>query len=217
VKKVAIPIVVGLMLVYFFYLCGEEWRQHQETVNKLKAATAVLDSVRARDARIEDMAETLVRSYGLDTIHAHYYSVIFDDYSSAYSIPWVVFGAVMRMESNFVSTAKSDRGCKGLMQLKEGTMQQMCAKLGIRYKDDVTIWDDFSNMVCGMAYLHLTAKNKGIDAAINAYVGGTDYMRTISVAQDVKMYVVEYNSSITREIDRLELAYAGIRANKGRK
>jgi len=205
---------VAIVAVASAFLAEMGAKNARDTIH---AAQAALDSVRTRDARIEDMAETMVRSYGLDSVHAHYYSVMFDDYSRAYDIPWEVFAAIMRVESNFVSTAKSERNCKGLMQLKEGTMAQMCSKLGIRYKDDVTIWDDISNIVCGMAYLHLTAKSKGVNEAINAYVGGTDYLRSIKVAQDVKMYVVDYNSSVTREIDRLRLSYAGVRATKGRK
>ena len=188
-----------------------------KTEQELQACKAALGKYVQREEKIRDVSSTLIASYGLDSIHAHYYALIFVDCEQKYGVPWDVVAAIMRMESNFVSSAKSPMMCKGLMQLKESTMQAMCVKLGIRYKNDITIWDDVANIFCGMLYLSEAAKEKGMEDAIKVYVGGMDYARTMKVRREVFVYVGEYNSSVSRERERLKLAYQGIRAMRDRK
>lgn len=206
---------MGCILLYEIILMRKELDISKTQITDITTEyNQLLDSINERTNRISDMQETLIRSYDLDSIRSYYYSVIFNDYAEKYSMPWSLFAAVVRMESNFVSTAKSHRNCKGLMQLSENTMKELCVQLGVRYRENITIWDDVINLIGGMTYLHNTHKDKGIEEAVKVYLGGPDYLRVIKVNKSANQYVAEYSSSIRREFGRLNMSYDGIRSRR---
>lgn len=213
-----------MALVVLFFLLGAYGsycyldRVHEDRDMLLKENTEGLMGYIRRDQRIEDMTDVLTQSYDIDSLRAHYYSVLFDDMSRKYGIDWEWYAAIMRMESNFVATAKSKSRppAKGIMQVKESTLRAMCDSLGIDYSPDTTVWDDISNILCGSHYFSLHAKKKGPEHGVKVYLGGRDYMRTIKANQENGQYVKEYNSYTAREYRRLKMAYEGVRAVKRR-
>jgi len=210
---VIIALAAGSIGTYFYM--KDYYADRNEMYNETMKRLYVYHD---RDNRIEDMTDVLVRSYDLDSIRAYYYSMFFEKMSQKYGFDWEWYAALMRMESNFVATAKSNSRppAKGLMQLKEKIFRAMCDSLDISYKPDTTVWDDIANILCGSHYFSIHAKEKGPKHGINVYLGGRDYMRTIKVSREDKQYVKEYSSTTLREYRRLSMAYQGIRAGKKR-
>jgi len=198
-----------------FYYLG---RVHKDRDLLLKENTERLMGYIRREQRIEDMTDVLVRSYDLDSIRAYYYSFFFDEMSRKYGFDWEWYAALMRMESNFNPSAKSKSRppAKGLMQIKEKTIKDMCDSLHISYRPDTTVWDDVASILCGAHYFSMHARKKGAEYGARVYVGGRDYLRTIKYSREDRQYVKEYKSSVVREFRRLSMAYDGVRASKNR-
>jgi len=86
--------------------------------------------------------------------------------------PRLVF-AVIKQESGFVSTAKSRKEAKGLMQIMDGTAKQIAMEIP-DIKDDYKIYDPYTNINIGTKYLsNLIKKYDGnIYIALCAYNAG---------------------------------------------
>jgi len=178
-----------------------------------------VDSCQAKEQRIQDMVTTIVEAYPLTDLSPHetrYYCILIDDFAQRYNIPWEVYIALIRMESNFDPTHKSDKDCRGMMQLLESTGRDVAKTLGIRYRDTKTCWYDVVNMILGCTYFSEEAKKeadgKPIQAAhlkhaIRFYLGGPDYPRKVG---DNQQYIGEYSSSVWSETSNLHHMFKGI-------
>ena len=80
--------------------------------------------------------------------------------------------AVVKVESNFDPTAISDKGAKGLMQIKEETFLFVSRKFGLDYDVD-DVFEPAKNIEVGVLYLeYLYEKFGGVDVALCAYNAG---------------------------------------------
>lgn len=219
-KRISVILMLMILSVLIgaaaMYLYLQEYVEHKSEMHS--ECLRRLHVYYNREHRLEDMTEVLVNSYDLDSIRAHYYSVFFEDMSRKYGFDWEWYAALMRMESNFNPSAKSKSRppAKGLMQIKEGTIEAMCDSLDITYRPDTTVWDDVASILCGSHYFSMHAREKGPEHGIRVYLGGSDYMRTIKYSRGDRQYVKEYKSYTGREYRRLKMAYEGVRASKGR-
>jgi len=164
--------------------------------------------------RLECMIRTLEVAYKLSKWESYYLCLIFDDFSTMYKVPWEVFPAVIRVESNFNPSAKSPADCYGLMQIKMSTGKELAEKLGIRFNDK-TLWNDIVNVILGSTYLCTHIDKKGLKGGVKSYLGGPDYKKSIKSNHDTRNYVREYKTSVILEYEKLSLMFRGVVDEQG--
>ena len=185
---------------------------------KISALIARINTYEEQEKRLACIQKTLEVSYPISVYEARYYSVIFDDFSKQYNIPWEIYPAIIRIESNFKPDLASKTGAKGLTQVLEGTGKLMATKLGIRYETNRTLWNEFLNVAIGFNYfsqgvLEKDSLKAGLKHAIRRYLGGPNYS---ILNQTSQVYVGEYQTTIEKEFIKLQYVYAGVVAeNKG--
>ena len=215
-KHKALLLSLGFIVVletgYVVYT-QKQWNNYSEITQAYKTR---LELYVQRDARIRNMTQSLRVNYSISEYEARYYSFMFDDFSLKYNIPWEIYGAVMRCESNFDPTLSSDKGAKGIKQMLESTAEDESKILKIRYRNNKTLWCDIHAIVLGLSYLSRAIKEGGIEHGVRTYVGGSMY-RTNSknYPTTTGVYVTEYQSSVYREFERLKHIYTGVVSMNG--
>lgn len=197
-------IAQGAFIGYFYY---ERTQREIETANlfqKLKEAQPLIDRV----SRIKHMEQTLIVHYKLSWYEAHYYSIIMDDFSQKYGIPWQVYAAVVRIESNFDPTLLSKKGARGMTQVIESTGRDVAGRLGIDFKSKKTLWNEIPNMVIGFTYLSEAIQEKGLEDGIRTYIGGPGFNKTSKLIGD-------YKTSVKWEFERLRYIHNGVISSDG--
>lgn len=86
--------------------------------------------------------------------------------------------AVMHVESRFNNFAVSPVGARGLMQIMPATGEELAEKHGVRWVGSQTLFDPFTNVRLGVAYLkELSLRYDGsLPAALAAYNWGPGYI-----------------------------------------
>jgi len=209
---IVFSLVIGTM---FYYETQKSFKQEQ-VINKLSSD---LKTFTDKDLAIKNMEETLRIAYDfLSTYEAHYYSVIIHDFAKKYDMPWEIFAALIRIESNFDPTVKSEKDAKGLIQVMEATGKAVAEKIGIRFKENKTLWNDILNACIGFSYFGegyeekvSEGKEVALIHAVKRYLGGSNY----SKKSDHKVYIQEYKLTIWQEYRRLIYIYKGVCSDKG--
>jgi soluble lytic murein transglycosylase len=169
------------------------------------------------EKRVECMSLTLMVVYGISKWEAHYYSIMFYDFSKNYGIPWEIYPAVIRIESNFKPTLVSNKQAKGLMQVISSTAIEECKLLGIEYVDGQTLWNEICNLAIGCNYLSRMIKEKGMDGGVRCYLGGPGATNIQTADSSKAQYVYEYKTSVWKEYKELTYAFKGIVAESGQR
>ena len=92
-------------------------------------------------------------------------------YSNEYNLDAHLVMAIIRTESKFKEDAESDKGAKGLMQLKEDTAKWCAKEYGFSYDGNIT--EPEINIKIGCAYLrYLIEKFGNVATALAAYNAG---------------------------------------------
>lgn len=166
------------------------------------------------ELRLANMQRTMEVVYNLSPYEARYYSIIFNDFSEKYNLPWEAYPALVRIESNFNSGVMSKMRAKGMTQVLEETGKEQAAKLGIIYNDN-TLWNCVLNMVIGFNYFSegyaekkSLSKEDALKHAMKRYCGGPGYQ---TINPDAKLYVREYKTSLWDEYLRVSYIYKGIK------
>lgn len=163
-----------------------------------------------RRERRKCIAKTIVLAYGISQWEAFHYAIIFDQYSVYYHIPWEVYVALIRVETNFNPTLTSPAGCRGLMQVKESTGEDIAKKLDIRWKEKKTLFNEFCNLAIGSFYLSENIrKKKSINKGLKCYLGGPDYLKSIKENAETFTYVKEYKTRVSKEYEQLSYMFRG--------
>lgn len=207
--KIYFLLLLVSFMAFFIWLGIRVNLNYNNYENKINQTEKRHDYFVIRQQRLECMTKTLIVAYKLSKWEAYYYCTLFDDFSLRYNIPWEIFAATIRVESNFNPSAKSDAGCKGLMQLKESTAEELATSLDIRYNDK-TLWNDILNIILGSTYLSTHIKEKGIKEGVKTYLGGPDYKRNVKKNHGTRTYVKEYKVSVLSEYDKLSLMFRGV-------
>jgi len=164
-----------------------------------------------RRERRKCIAKTIVLAYGLSDWEAFHYAILFDQWSVYYQIPWEVYIALIRVETNFDPTLTSKAGCRGLMQIKESTAEEIAKKLNIDYKEKRTLFNEFCNIAIGSFYLSENIlKKKSINHGVKCYLGGPDYLKSIKNNTETFKYVKEYKTMVSKEYEQLSYMFRGI-------
>lgn len=164
--------------------------------------------------KLDNMQKTLEVIYNLTPFEARYYSIICNDFSEKYKLPWEVYPALIRIESNFNSGIMSKEHAKGMTQVLETTGRVQAGKLGIPYNDG-TLWNCVLNMVIGFDYFSegyvekkdSLSKEEALKHAMKRYCGGPGYANS---NPDAKIYVKEYKTTLWDEYLKVSYVYKGI-------
>lgn len=101
------------------------------------------------------------------------YAVSVERYSERFNVPEELIWAVIKTESGFNSSAVSDKGAVGLMQLTESTFNEISTQRLKEGLDPGMRYDPDTNIRYGTYYLsYLYARYNNWDAALAAYNGG---------------------------------------------
>jgi len=185
-------------------------------VQEIKKMQDMNRNYEIKDERLNCMKKALMVAYGLSKWEAHYYSILFDDFSINYSIPWEIYPAIIRIESNFKVTLVSTKGAKGMMQILESTGKDVAQKLDLEYIESQTLWNDLINMVLGCEYLSEGIKEKGLEGGVKRYLGGPDFLKSAKANQEAKTYIGAYKTTVWNEYKLLTYIFRGIANESGK-
>ncbi len=80
------------------------------------------------------------------------YSEYVYKYAQEYNVDPLMIFAIIKAESNFNPNVLSNRGAIGLMQLMDGTAEELCNKMGIYYTKQASLYDPELNVRIGTKY-----------------------------------------------------------------
>ncbi|MHC1683541.1 MAG: lytic transglycosylase domain-containing protein [Clostridiaceae bacterium] len=102
------------------------------------------------------------------------YSEIINKYSSQYDIETYLVAAIIKTESNFKDTAKSEKNALGLMQITPETGKWIAQKHNINDFSEDMLLEEETNIKFGCWYLRdlYNEFNGNIDNVLAAYNGG---------------------------------------------
>lgn len=202
---------VAASLIYFEVFYPRDLVEEFFKVNhELTQAKELNRAYFLRRERRKCIAQTMVLAYGISQWEAFHYAIVFDQYSIYYQIPWEVYAAIIRVETNFNPTLTSKAGCRGLMQIKESTGEPIAKKLDIRWKEKKTLFNEFCNIAIGSYYLSENIlKKKDINLGIKCYLGGPDYLKSIKDNAETFTYVKEYKTRVAKEYEQLSYMFRG--------
>jgi Transglycosylase SLT domain len=206
-KIIAILITVCILLIILASNCLVLYNKAKKQL-AIEHSKIVEDSL--QQVRLCDMNKTLMISYGLSKWEAHYYSIMFNDFSKSYHIPWEIYPAVIRIESNFKSNIVSNCDAKGITQILESTAKKVANEIGIDYNEKETLWNSYINMIIGMTYLSERIQSSNIEDGIKQYLGGPDYKKTIKCNDTTAKYIRDYKTTVFQEYQKLHYMFIGI-------
>lgn len=125
-----------------------------------------------------------------------YYDVVLK-YSEEYAVPAELILAVIKVESDFDSSAKSSKGAIGLMQIMPSTYEWLAGKLGDS-KISAMLYDPSINIKYGTYYLkYLYSRFNSWEKAIIAYNWGEGNLS--SFLEDTDYEEGDYSSIPVKE------------------
>lgn len=133
------------------------------------------------DKSIEQQVYQVISAYqtGLDETMERLTAKVVVEESAKYNLdPWLVVG-VMRVESRFYNFAESNRGARGLMQLRPFVAEDLASTLGVRWTGPDTLYNPVKNVKLGVAYLAILDHRFGgnLDKTLAAYNMGPNRVR----------------------------------------
>lgn len=110
----------------------------------------------------------------MKTIYPMKYEDTISKYAIEYGLDIYLIAAIIKVESNFDSLARSNKGALGLMQIKASTGRWIGEQLGIKDFEEDMLYQPEINIKMGCWYLNYLLKyyNGNIQLALAAYNGG---------------------------------------------
>ena len=98
--------------------------------------------------------------------------------SKKYGYDPLFLTALIITESSFYNWAKSNRGARGLMQLKPATTIALASETSLKWKGTRTLFDPEKNIALGAYYLNkMEARFASLNLALEAYNHGPSRLR----------------------------------------
>jgi hypothetical protein len=186
------------------------WNNNIKRANIIKNQVTIIDSLKViikkdkdEDIKINYMEKTLIIKYGISVYEAHYYAIIYYDFSNKYNISWEIYPALIWIESRFHPVLTSNKGASGIAQLMEITAKYECEKLKIKYIKNNTLLNVIICQVIGFTYLSESINKNGFDDGIRSYIGGPSFIKGSNAVE-------EYINLIKEEYMTLHYMYVGI-------
>lgn len=121
--------------------------------------------------------------------------------------------AVIKVESNFRQDVVSNKGARGLFQIKPSLAKYIAKDAGVAYKDDQCLHEPDKNIKLGVYHLSKLVEDfKNLPTALHAYNAGTSRLRARSPSKGepkttfTKRVLKEYekNLSVLPDADELD-------------
>lgn len=111
----------------------------------------------------------------LEQIYPLKYEEQVEKYSAEYGVDKLLVYAIIKAESDFDENANSISGAKGLMQMMDGTVQDVVNSLGLDNDKTYNLYDAETNIMLGTKYFSelLENYNNNQYLALAAYNAGT--------------------------------------------
>lgn len=198
--RIVVAVIMSMSLVGNVFLYKIYEREYKSVARYEKE----INPYRNNQNKLQYIEKTLLVTYdNLSQPEAHYYAIVFNDFSNTYNIPWEIYPAIIRIESNFDVTAHSEKGAKGLTQVIESTGVRIATKLNIPYEKDKTLWNDILNMTIGFTYLSEAIQEKGLEDGVKAYIGGLGFQKG---RKDIR----QYRTTVDAEYKKIQYIYKGV-------
>ena len=212
-KKIGTASTIIVVLVVFSIIFSI-YRSYRGIYLENQRISSKLQNYESKEFRLNSMQKTVEVLYDITPYEAKYYSIIFDDFSQKYNLPWEAYPALIRIESNFNPGIMSKSRAKGLTQVMEVTGKTQAEKLGIPY-NDYTLWNSILNMIIGFNFfsegyaekIDSVSQDEALKHAMKRYCGGPGYMKS---NPDARLYVKEYKMTLWDEYLRVSYVYKGL-------
>jgi hypothetical protein len=202
-KRTLLFLVIVILLSSIFLLLFYDRKALLKEIDTLKKTSDHLSTYREKELRIERMEKAVRVCFDMSAYEAHYYCIIYDDFSVKYDIPWEIYPAIIRIESNFDPTVMSAKSAKGIAQVLESTGKDVAEKIGIEYRPNSTLWNDLLCQIIGFTYLSEAIKKSGLDDGVKTYLGGPGF-------DSGRKDIGSYRTTVKKEYDRLTYIYKGV-------
>jgi soluble lytic murein transglycosylase len=151
----------------------------RDRIKKEEAISRITEYVRDENVQLEDRE--------LRTIS----EVVYKE-SMRYNIDYRLVLALMKIESNFRFDAVSEKGARGLLQVKPSLARYIAEDVGITWQGDETLDEPKENIKIGVhVFSKLIEDFKSINMALHAYHVGPTRLRAILTEEKIpqKRYV----------------------------
>lgn len=173
ITAAVIPIaflVIGLLTIFTYRTVQAK----SEAAEKNAAIEAVVDYLKGKKV---DMQEDRMKAVA----HSVY------EESQQYEIDYRLALAVMETESNFDHDAVSNKGARGLFQIKPSLAKYIAKDAGVKYKGEECLHEPEKNIKLGVYHLSKLVENfKSLPTALYAYNAGENRLKNRTVKNEPK-------------------------------
>jgi soluble lytic murein transglycosylase len=160
----------------------------REKIRKEEAVSRITDYIRDENVELEDKV--------LKTISEMVYKE-----SMRYNIDYRLVLALMKIESNFRCDAVSEKGARGLLQVKPSLARYIAEDVGIRWRGDETLDEPKKNIRIGVhVFSKLIEDFQNTNMALHAYHVGPTRLREILTEKKIPQK--RYLNLVLNEYDR---------------
>jgi len=198
---------IAAVLIYLghlalIYLLTQNVAHLEQRVQELELENARL----AKKLEIHKAVETHQRGFSEDEIKR--ISDVIDRESDRYGIDPLLILAVILTESDFKRFQVSDKGAMGLMQIRPSVGRDLAMRRGIRWNEELGLFDPALNVEVGTTYLfELILQFNDITQALTAYAHGeTRLRRQLALGRPTPEH---YSQRVLSRYDQLVEEYRG--------
>ena len=181
-----------MVLLCFTFISVKPARDaHQEKIKKEKVISQIIDYLQDENEKLKDEK--------LRTISETLY-----DESMRYNIDYRLLLALMKIESNFRYDAVSERGARGLLQVKPSLARYIAEDVGVTWQGVKTLDEPDKNIKIGVNFFSkLIVDFQSINMALHAYHVGPTRLRKILTEKKIPQR--RYLNLVLDEYDRNRL------------
>ena len=119
--------------------------------------------------------------------------------SARYDLDYRLILAVMKVESNYKNEAVSNRGARGLLQVKPALARHIAQDVGVQVKNENCLHEPEKNIKIGVGYLSkLVSMFENLSAALHAYNAGP-----AKVKKTAEPHTTAFTRTVMREYERI--------------
>jgi soluble lytic murein transglycosylase len=184
-------VLLMVLLCFTFISVKPAGVAHREKVKKEEAVSQIIDYIQDKNEKLEDEE--------LRTISETVY-----DESMRYNIDYRLVLAIMKVESNFRHNVVSERGARGLLQVKPSLARYIAEDVDVKWRGAETLDEPEKNIKIGVHFFSgLIEDFQNINMALHAYHVGSTRLREILTEKKkpqrlyLNLVLDEYDRNVT--------------------
>jgi soluble lytic murein transglycosylase-like protein len=198
---------IAAILIYLghlamIYMLTQNVARLEQRIQELELENARM----ARKLEIHKAVETHQRGFSQEEITR--ICEVIDRESDRYGIDPLLILAVILTESDFKRFEVSEKGAMGLMQIRPSVGRELAMRRGIRWNDEIGLFDPALNVEVGTTYLfELILQFNDITQALAAYAHGQTRLRQeLALGRPTPEH---YSRRVLSRFDELVAEYRG--------